>query len=53
MPFPATWMDTKRQMSYHLYVESKKKRYKLIYKTGIDSIDIENKLILPKGKGRG
>ena len=62
MPFGAAWMDIniiilskrdfERQILYHLYVESKKKKSgtnKLIYKTKI-SPHIENKLTITKGE---
>ena len=54
MPFVVTWMDLEiitlsksdreKQISYHLYVESKKRLKKLVYKT-----DVKNKLIITIG----
>ena len=62
MPFAATWMDfeiivlsevgqTKTNITYHLYVESKKHdTNKLIYRTETDSLISKTNLWLPKGK---
>ena len=64
MAFGAAWMDIdiiilskrdfERQILYHLYVESKKKKgtNEVIYKTEIE-LQIENKLVTKGRKGEG
>ena len=64
MPFALTWMDLEMTILsevsqiktniiwYHLYVESKKKKYKWTYLQNRNGLtDIENKLMVTKGEG--
>ena len=64
MPFSATWMDleiiilsevsqTKTNIIYDLYVESKKRTNELFHSAETDSQSLKTNLWLPKGTGGG